>query len=68
MKFISKMMIAIGTVNIILSLIQGFMIPEEYQVDLAATAREYFLLSAVIFVVGLRMLQRANQLEQEFEK
>lgn len=68
MKFISKMMIAMGTVNIILSLIQGFMIPEEYQVDLAATAKEYFLLSAVTFVVGLRMLQRANQIEQDFKR
>lgn len=66
MKFISKMMMAIGAVNIILSLIQGFIIPEEYQVELAATAREYFLSSAVIFVVGLRMFQRANQIEQEF--
>lgn len=68
MKFVSKMMMAIGAVNIILSLIQGFMIPEEYQVDLAATAKEYFLLSAVIFVVGLRMFQRSKQIEQEFEK
>lgn len=68
MKFVSKMMMGIGTVNIILSLIQGFMIPEEYQVDLAATAKEYFLLSAVIFVVGLRMFQRSKQIEQEFEK
>ena len=68
MKFVSNMMMAIGAVNIILSLIQGFMIPEEYQVDLAATAKEYFLLSAVIFVVGLRMFQRSKQIEQEFEK
>jgi len=66
MKFISKMMMGIGAVNIILSLIQGFVIPQEYQVDLAATAKEYFLLSAVIFTVGLRMHQRAVQIEKEF--
>jgi len=63
MKFISKMMIGIGAINILLSLMQGFLVPSEYQAGFATSARDYFLVSAVIFVVGLRMLQRSKQLD-----
>ncbi len=63
MRFISKMMIGIGAVNVILSLMQGFLIPSEYQSGFATSARDYFLISAVIFVVGLRMLQVSRQLD-----
>ena len=63
MNFISKMMIAIGAVNVILSLMQGFLVPVEYQANFATSARDYFLISAVIFIVGLRMFQRSKQME-----
>lgn len=68
MKFVSKMMMGLGVVNIILSLMQGFLTSDEYQAGFATSAREYFLLSAVIFVVGLRMFQRSKQIEQEFSR
>ena len=63
MKFISKAMIGIGGINVLLSLMQGFLIPSEHQADFATSARDYFLVSAVIFIVGLRMLQRSKQLD-----
>ena len=67
MKRISGVIMAIGAVNIILSLIQGFAVPLEMQSEFSTTAKEYFLMSAVIFVVGLRMNQNAKRLEEEMQ-
>lgn len=67
MKRVSGVIMAIGAVNIILSLIQGFLIPVDLQVDFSTPAKDYFLMSAVIFVVGLRMNQNAKRLEEEMQ-
>lgn len=67
MKRVSGVIMAIGAVNIILSLIQGFLIPGDLQVDFSTPAKDYFLMSAVIFVVGLRMNQNAKRLEEEMQ-
>jgi len=67
MKRVSGVIMAIGAVNIILSLIQGFLIPEDLQADFSTPAKDYFLMSAVIFVVGLRMNQNAKRLEEEMQ-
>lgn len=65
MKRVSGVIMAIGAANIILSLIQGFAIPEELQTDFATPAKDYFLISAVIFLAGLRMNQNARKVEEE---
>lgn len=67
MKRVSGVIMAIGAVNIILSLIQGFLIPEDLQAGFSTPAKDYFLMSAVIFVVGLRMNQNAKRLEEEMQ-
>lgn len=63
MKRISGIIMIMGAINVTLSLLQGFLIPEELQSEFSTSARDYFLISAVTFLVGLKMNQSARRLE-----
>ena len=63
MKRIGPMFVILGIINGGFSLIQGFILPSELQHDFSITAKEYFLYSFVVFALGLRMCQKARELD-----
>lgn len=64
MKRIGPMFMILGVINGGFSLIQGFMIPPELQHEFSISAKEYFLYSFVLFALGLRMCQKAKELDE----
>tara|TARA_A200000113_G_scaffold226002_1_gene249373 strand:- start:2193 stop:2369 length:177 start_codon:yes stop_codon:yes gene_type:complete len=58
------MFMILGVINGGFSLIQGFMIPPELQHEFSISAKEYFLYSFVLFALGLRMCQKAKELDE----
>tara|TARA_A100001234_G_scaffold215757_1_gene220879 strand:+ start:2044 stop:2238 length:195 start_codon:yes stop_codon:yes gene_type:complete len=63
-KRIGPMFMILGVINGGFSLIQGFMIPPELQHEFSISAKEYFLYSFVLFALGLRMCQKAKELDE----
>tara|TARA_A200000159_G_scaffold164436_1_gene194060 strand:- start:4989 stop:5174 length:186 start_codon:yes stop_codon:yes gene_type:complete len=59
-----SMFMILGAINGGFSLIQGFMIPPELQHEFSVSAKEYFLYSSIIFALGLRMCQKAKELDE----
>ena len=57
---ISRAIMALGAVQMGLSLYMGYFIPEEYHHMFAFSARDFFLISFVSFCVGLYGVVRGN--------
>ena len=57
---ISRAIMALGAVQMGLSLYMGYFIPEEYHHMFAFSARDFFLMSFVAFCVGLYGVVRGN--------
>jgi len=67
MRTIAPMFVILGVINGAFALMQGFLLPPEQQAEFSISAREYFLYSFIMLVLGIRMYQKSSQLEQDME-
>ena len=58
---ISKAIMAMGAVQMVLSIYMGYFIPEEYHYLFAFSARDFFLISFVAFSLGLYGVLKGDQ-------
>jgi len=67
MKTVAPMFIVLGVINGAFALMQGFLISPEQQAEFSISAKEYFLYSFIMLVLGIRMHQKSLQLDKEME-
>ena len=60
----APMLVILGVINGDFALMQGFLLPPEQQAEFSISAKEYFLYSFIMFALGLRMYQKAKELEE----
>jgi len=64
MRTMAPMLVILGVINGSFALMQGFFLPPEQQAEFSISAKEYFLYSFIMFALGLRMYQKAKELEE----